>query len=451
MTQHHADIVILGAGPAGYAAALAASQRGKATTLVANGPLGGTCLNWGCIPTKIYLGASEPLEGLRTMGRLRLGRGEATVDLAALRRRAQTIIQATHKAMATTLETSGVRVVHGRGHIIAPHTVTVPEQDTTIHAPIILVATGSRPMPLAGIPFGGPILDSTAILELSEVPQSLVIIGGGAIGVEMAQFWNRMGTTVTLVEAASTLIPSEDPILGEALASMLKRSGITVHTGTPVQEILVEGPGVHVRLPQATCTAQAVLVAIGRRPNTEDLGLEAARARVDARGFIHTDANLLAAPQVYAVGDVNGRILLAHAAEHQAHFAVAHAMGEVHSPYTPGPIPTCVYGGVEVMRVGPARSEMADANVLVSRAMLAANPISQAHGHSHGMVQVYWRHGRVWAVAAVGARVSHLAGLAEVMVRDGWDATAANTHIFAHPSLDEALRAALTAPKEPLP
>lgn len=451
MTQYHADMVILGAGPAGYAAALAASQRGKATVLVADGPLGGTCLNWGCIPTKIYLGASEPLEGLRTMGRLRLLRGEAALDLSALRRRAQTIIQATHKAMAAALEGGKVQVIHGRGRITAPHTVTVAEKDISIQAPIILVATGSRPMPLPGLPFGGPILDSTKALELSQVPQNLVIIGGGAIGVEMAQFWNRMGSTVTLVEAAPTLVPSEDPALGHALAAMLKRSGITIHVGAPVQEVLVDGADAQVRLPQTTCTAQAVLVAIGRRPNTEDLGLEAAGAQVDGRGFVTTDDQLRAAPGVYAIGDVNGRTLLAHAAEHQAHFAVAHALGEIAGPYHPGPIPACVYGGVEVMRVGPVYAEIHGHEVFVSRSMLAANPIAQAHGHVHGMVQVYWRHGQVVGVAAVGARVSHLAGLAEAMVRDGWDESAAHTHIFAHPSLDEAVRAALTAPKEPLP
>ncbi|MEJ5243437.1 MAG: NAD(P)/FAD-dependent oxidoreductase [Desulfomicrobiaceae bacterium] len=451
MTQLHADMVILGAGPAGYAAALAASQRGKATVLVAAGPLGGTCLNWGCIPTKIYLGASEPLEGLRTMGRLRLVQGDAALDLTALRRRVQTIVQATHKAMTTALEGGKVQVIHGRGRITAPHTVTVPEKDISIQAPIILVATGSRPMPLPGVPFGGPILDSTEVLELSQAPQSLAIIGGGAIGVEMAQFWNRVGTAVTLVEAAPTLVPSEDPALGQALAAMLKRSGITVHTNAPVQEVLVDGANVHVRLPEATCTAQAVLVAIGRRPNTEDLGLEAAGAQVDGRGFVITDAQLRAAPGVYAIGDVNGRTLLAHAAEHQAHFAVAHALGATQGDYTPGPIPACVYGGAELVRVGPAYAELKTHDVLVSRAMLAANPMAQAHGHAHGMVQVYWRHGQVVGVAAVGARVSHLAGLAEAMVRGGWDESAAHTHIFAHPSLDEAVRAALTAPKEALP
>lgn len=446
---HDADIAILGAGPAGYAAALAASQRGKATVLVAGGPLGGTCLHWGCIPTKLALGVSEPLEDLRRMTRLRLVRGEARLDLPALRRRTEAIIAATVKAMAARLERGGVTVLAGRGQLTAPGEVAVPELDARVRARTVILATGSRPRPLPGVPFGGPILDSTALLARTEDLTSLVIVGGGAIGIEMAQFWNRLGTQVTLVEAAPHLLPAEDPVLGEALAAALRRDGIAVRVAAPVQAMTPTDDGVQVALPGETLQAQLALVAVGRQPATEGLGLEAAGARLDSRGFVVTDESLLAAPGLYAVGDVNGRTLLAHAAEHQARFAVAHALGEVPGPYRPGPIPACVYGGIEVLRVGPTRAEMTGA-VLVSQAPLAANPMAQAHGHPHGMVRVYWQEGRVLAVAAVGGRVTHLAGLAEAMVREGWGAEAAHTHVFAHPSLDEAVRDALLAPQEPL-
>ncbi len=449
MSTHQADMTILGAGPAGYAAALTASQRGKTTILVAAGPLGGTCLHWGCIPTKLFLGASEPLEGLRAMGRLRLLRGEAVLDLPALRRRADTVIQATAKAMASQLALHGVTVIQGRGQLAAPNTVLVPDQGDQIQSTTVILATGSRPMALAGIPFGGPILDSTALLECTAPLPSLLIVGGGAIGIEMAQFWNRLGTQVTLVEAAPHLVPTEDSVLGEALAAALRRSGITVRTGAPVRAVTVVGDRVQVDLPSEQLMATRVLVAIGRRPNTEDLGLETAGISLDQRGFIPTDDALRAAPGIYAVGDVNGRTLLAHAAEHQARFAVAHALGEIAGPYHPGPIPSCIYGGIEFLRVGPSRSQMAE-GVTVSQASLAANPMAQAHGHTQGLVRIYWQEGRVLAVAAVGGRVSHLAGLAEAMVRHQWSAEAAHQHIFAHPSLDEAIRAALLAPQEPL-
>ena len=451
MNPYRVDIAILGAGPAGYAAALAASQRGKTVAIVEPGPLGGTCLNWGCIPTKMYLGASAPLEGLRAMTRLRLLRGEATLDLTALRRRVESVIAATRKAMAQQLRQHGVLTVAGHGRLAGPGQVEVEEAGATILAQTVLLATGSRPMPLPGVPFGGPILDSTAALALENVPTSLAIVGGGAIGLEMAQLWHRLGTQVTVVEAADHLAPSEDPILGDILATVLRRSGITVHTTSPVAAVERTPHGVRLELPSSTVEAQYVLVAIGRAPTTQSLGLEAAGIQLTPREWIGTDPFLRACPGVYAVGDANGRTLLAHAAEHQARYAVAHALGEIHTPYTPGPIPACIYGGCELVRVGPSWAEIHEVATGVSRFSLAANPMAQAHGAAFGAVHVYWRQDQVVGIAAVGTGVSHLAGLAEAIVHHGWTRESAHTHIFAHPSLDEAVREALRAPQEPLP
>jgi dihydrolipoamide dehydrogenase len=171
---------------------------------------------------------------------------------------------------------------------------------------------------------------------------------------------------------------------------------------------------------------------------------------VTGAGWITTDEFLQAAPNIYAIGDVNGRTLLAHAAEHQGRYAVLHALGETATPYKPGPIPGCIYGSIEVMRAGSTAAELTalGKSVTVSRANLGANAISQAHGQAQGLVKVAWVDGVVHGVTAVGHGASHLVTLAEIMVRDRWTAHTAHEHIFAHPTLDEALRDALIAPQE---
>ena len=447
------DIIVIGAGPGGYAAALLASQRGKTVALVEREHLGGTCLNWGCIPTKLYLGATAHVEGLHAQSRLRLCSGSISFDMPALKKRKTAFVSATHKAMGCCLEKHGVAVLRGAASLIDAHTVRVSgetEQDVSFSA--LIIATGSSPNWFPGLePDHDRILDSTDLLDLEEAPDSLTVIGAGAIGLEMADFWNRLGTGIHLVEAAPRIAPAEDEEIARTLHAMLKRKKWDIVTGRRVAGLENTGDAVVTRLDDGTEIRSAkALVAVGRKPNSAGLGLENAGAATSGAGWIATDECLRAAPNIYAIGDVNGRTLLAHAAEHQGRYAVLHILGETAEPYETGPMPGCIYGSIEVMRAGATAAELAAAGraAQVSRANLGANPISQAHGQAQGLVKAVWAGGVLQGVTAVGHGASHLVTLAEIMVRDGWTRETAHRHIFAHPTLDEALREALTAPLE---
>jgi len=449
----HFDIVVIGAGPGGYAAALLASQRGKTVALIEKEHLGGTCLNWGCIPTKLYLGATAHLEGLHAQSRLRLCSGSVQMDMGALKKRKNAFVAATHKAMACCLEKHGVALVQGQASLLDKNSVRVTgETEQTLSFKTLIIATGSSTNWFAGLePDHARILDSTDLLDLDEVPASLAVIGAGAIGLEMADFWHRLGTTIHIIEAAPRIAPAEDEEIAQTLSGMLKRKKWNIVTGKRVAGLVNEGESVLVRLEDGTeIRATKALVAVGRKPNTPGLGLGNAGVTMTGAGWVTTDEFLQATPNIYAIGDVNGRTLLAHAAEHQGRYAVLHALGETAAPYAPGPIPGCIYGSIEAMRAGSTAAELAaqGKNVRVSRANLGANPISQAHGQAQGLVKVSWVNGVVHGVTAVGHGASHLVTLAEIMVRDCWTVEKAHEHIFAHPTLDEALRDALIAPQE---
>jgi dihydrolipoamide dehydrogenase len=444
------DLIIIGSGPGGHAAALAAGRAGMTTALVESGPLGGTCLNWGCIPTKLFLGATEPIAGIRAQERLRLASGSMNVDLSALQKRKNAIVTASRKAIEQSLATVNVDLIQGRARLASPSSIIVNNGTETEYGfARLILATGSSPSFFPGMePDHAIILDSTGLLDLTETPASLAIIGAGAIGLEMGQFWERMGTKITLIEGMDRVAPTEDPEISKVLATALKRSKWTVSTGKKVAGITAENGRAVVSLEDGTVyEADKALVAVGRKPNSEGLSLEAAHIATQGRGWIETDELLQAGENIYAIGDVNGRTLLAHAASDQGEYVIRHIQGETKEPYAPGPIPGCIYGSTEAIRTGFTAEELTNQGkeVRVSTSMLSANPICQSHGASAGLIKVVWSEGRVRGVSAAGHNVSHLITLCEVAVREGWTREKAQTIIFAHPTLDEALKQALLA------
>ena len=452
------DLVVLGGGPGGYDAAVEAAAAGLSTALVEAAELGGTCLNRGCIPTKLWLGATEAIDELAAQTKARVATGEVRVDFASLQSRKDKYLAATRKAMGMRLASLNVDLVAGLGRIAAPGTVEVATADgtTTLRYRNVIVATGSRPGSFPGIaPDGARVLDSTGLLACAEMPASLIVVGGGFIGLEMAQAAHRMGAKITLVDAMPRLAGAEDPEVSKTLESVFKRQGWDLRLGVKVASVATRGEHAVLELDSGVgggekISASAALVAVGRRPNSAGLGLEALGAALDRAGYVQTDEHLLAAPDVYAVGDVNGRMLLAHAASHQAHYVVERLLGNEHGPYDSGPVPSILYGAPEVFRAGlmaeeaKARGE----SVLVSRAQLIANPMAQAHAATAGFVKCIWREGRVVGVTAVGAGVSRLACFATLIIKLGWTREDASTFLFPHPTLDESLKAALLADKE---
>jgi dihydrolipoamide dehydrogenase len=449
------DLVVLGGGPGGLDCALAAAGLGLSVALVEREALGGTCLNRGCIPTKLFLGAAEPAHALAALGKFKLAAGEVTVDLGALQERKKKILEGTRKASGQRLKAAGVELVPGAGTILPDKVVMVRGDgwERTVHYGSLIVATGARPgAPKALAPDGDRILDSDAILELTAAPKRLAIIGGGFIGLELARFFSLLGAKITLLEALDRLLPLEDPEVSKALLSAHRREGWDIRLGARVAGLKSDGAEAVVNLEdESEVRADYCLVAVGRAPNTAGLGLEAAGATLDGRGFVQTDPHLRAAEGVYVIGDANGRLQLAHAASSQGAYAARHAAGREQLPYSPGPIPWCVYGEPQVLRVGASAAELAaqGAEPAASAAQLAANPICQAAAQTAGFVKCLWAYGRLHGVTAVGHGVSHLAAAATIMVAQGWNRADAERLVFAHPTLDEALRDALLGEQKP--
>jgi len=447
------DLLIVGGGPAGYDAALAAAKRGISTTLLEKEHLGGSCLNWGCIPTKFLLAAVAPKAELEGQEKMKTGSGQVFVDLPALVDRKKRHLEATRKAMAAELTKLGVEFIHGELKMIgaARSVIEVDGEPKTIDHKRCILATGSRPAWHPGLKADHDcVLNSGDILGLREVPKHLLVVGAGFIGLELAQFFSRAGSKITLVEVAPRLAPSEDEEISKALAQGFKRMGWDMHVGVTISKLeSVDGQASLSLGDGRVLTADKCLLAVGRLPNSRNLMLEMLGAEVKGTaGWIHTDEHLLATPTVYAVGDVNGRTLLAHAAAHQGEWAVRHFAGEEKTPYEPGPIPGCMYGAPETMRVGLMQADALakGMDVTVSRSQLVANPIAQAHGATGGLVKCVWSEGKLVGVTAVGHGVASLATLSTVMVSQGWTRKQCGEMIFPHPTLDEALRSALLNP-----
>ena len=448
------DLVILGGGPGGFDAAVEAAGSGLKTALVEAGELGGTCLNRGCIPTKLWLGATEAVDELAAQTKMRVASGSVDIDFAALQSRKDKYLAATRKAMGQRLAQLGVDLVPGLGRVASAGSLEVATADgpKTLGYQNLIVATGSRPGSFPGLaPDGMRVLDSTGLLSLTEMPKSLLVVGGGFIGLEMAQAAQRMGAKITLVDALPRLAGMEDPEVSKTLESVFKRQGWDLRLGVKVASVTTRGNNAVLTLGDGEeLQADCALIAVGRKPNSADLGLEALGATLSGAGYIQTDAQLMAAPKVFAVGDVNGRMLLAHAASHQAHFVVERLLGRTAKPYDAGPVPSILYGAPEVFRAGIMAEEAKalGSPVLVSRAQLIANPIAQAHAATHGFVKCVWREGKVAGITAVGAGVSRLACFATLIIKLGWTREDASSFMFPHPTLDESLKAALLADKE---
>jgi dihydrolipoamide dehydrogenase len=416
--------------------------------------VGGTCLNRGCIPTKQYLGgtASIPLlHGARTH---KLAEGSIAPDLRGLKARKDRFIKASRQAVEKQLATAGARLIFGEGRISAPGQLEVATSQGVEACAwnALVLATGSHPASFPGVAADHDcVLDSTDMLELEEAPDDLIVVGAGAIGLEMADFFSRLGTKITLVEGCARLAPTEDPELGESLRKIYSREGWAIHTGRNVAGLATRNGRAELRFADGEeLGAAKALLAVGRRPNSAGLGLENV-GLAPSPGWLPVDACLRVAPNVYAIGDVNGKSLLAHAADHQARYAVEHAAGKILVPYAPPPMPACIYGHTEVMRVGPSVAELRGRQgIECSRSNMIANPIAQGYCATQGYIKVFWEKGRVCGISALGHGVSHLVGIAGVIVTQGWHAEDIHRIIWAHPTLDEALEAALSAPRDAL-
>jgi dihydrolipoamide dehydrogenase len=442
-------LVAIGGAPGGFDAAVDAAGYGLKVALVEKGFLGGTCLNRGCIPTKLWLGATSAIDELHNQAKMKIASGEVTVDFPALQARLAKHLSGTRKAMTMQLDKLGVDLIQGTGRL-AGGAVEVETENgtTTLKYANLLVATGSKPIYFPGLePDGDCVLDSDMFLAMEAMPSSLIVVGAGFIGLEMAQVAHRFGAKITMVDAMDRVAPLEDPEVSKALLSIFKRWKWDVRLEKRVAGLhTVDGQGVLTMDTGEKISANKILVAVGRGPVTADIGLRSAGIELEFNR-VQVDENLQAAPNIYAVGDANGHIQLAHAASHQGHYVAAAVAGKIDGPYHSGPVPSVLYGAPEVMRVGRMENEvfLANERCEVSKAQLAANPMAQAHASTQGFVKVVWAEGAVAGITAVGHDVSRLTTAATMIVQQGWTKDDLHSVIFPHPSLDEALLSALRA------
>lgn len=448
MATHEFDVVILGGGSGGYAAALRASELGKKVALIEKDKVGGTCLHRGCIPTKALLHAAEVADHVRSAASVGVTATLESVDAAGVRAYREGIVAKKFKGLEGLIKARGITTVSGEGRLEADRTVVVGD-DRYVGGDVIL-ATGSYSRSLPGLEIGGRILTSEHALALDEVPSSVIILGGGVIGVEFASVWKSFGAEVTIVEALPHLVPNEDIVLSKGLERAFRRRGITYSLGTRFQSAEQDDIQVTVTLEDGkTFSADYLLVAVGRGPATAGLGFEEAGVGLE-RGFVTVDEQLrTAVPGVWAVGDIVPGLQLAHRGFLQG-IAVAERIAGMEVPTLPeSQIPRVTYCSPEVASVGITEEAAMAAHgadgVVSYEYNLAGNGKSEIIGTGGTVKVVRRKDGPVLGVHMLGDRVGEL--ITEGQLAVAWEAHPEDIAplIHAHPTQSEALGEAFLA------
>jgi dihydrolipoamide dehydrogenase len=406
------DVIVIGGGPGGYIAAIKSAMLGASVTLIERDAVGGTCLNRGCIPTKTYLHNAEIIHHIHQAASrgILLADASLTIDLAKAVAAKNAVVSPLVAGIKGLLRSRKVAVVAGQATLIGKNQVQVGEETYEATRGIIL-ATGSSPArpPIKGIDLPN-VLTSDEMLNLAEMPKELVIIGAGVIGIEMAQIFSAYNVKVTVVEAEQTITPFIDAECAATLRALLEKRGITFLTGQKVTEIASGKEGLRVALAAGEpLVASHVLVAVGRKPNTEVLG---ALAIERERGFIRATAQMQTSlPGVYAVGDVTGKSMLAHAAAKMGEIAAENIMGHA-AAFDVTAVPGCIYGSPEVGWIGLTEAQAKEkvGEIKVSRFPFAANGRAKCAGHADGFIKIVSepKHQAILGVHMVGPLASEL-------------------------------------------
>ena len=402
------DLIIIGAGPGGYRAAEYAARQGLQVVIVERSEVGGTCLNRGCIPTKAYVHSATLSEAVERRDRI----------VAQLRTGVEQLLSA-----------PGITLLRGSARLTAPGRVEL-EDGTTLEAGHIMIATGSQPRMIRaeGIDTDPRVLTSTGLLELTELPRRLCIVGAGVIGMEMAGAFRRFGSEVTVAEYLKECLPMLDSDVAKRLRKLMERQGIRFQMKTAVTSV-------------ADIDADAILVATGRRPCTEGLGLETAGIALNAAGAIPVDDNMLAAPGIYAIGDVNGRQLLAHAAEMQGLHAVNHILGREDSIRL-DVMPSAIFTTPEAACVGPGEDQLKADGIAYRcrKAFWRANGKALSMDETEGLLKLFTdESGCLLGCHAFGAHAADIVQEVSALICLGTTLDQLRGMVHIHPTLSEVL------------
>jgi dihydrolipoamide dehydrogenase len=446
------DVLVLGAGPGGYSAAFRAADLGKAVVLVDSSPvLGGVCLKVGCIPSKALLHAARVIAETKEMAEHGLAFGEPAVDLDKLREWKEGVVRRLTNGLAGLAKQRKVTVVTGRGTFASPNHLGVTADDgarTVVGFEQAIIACGSEPVTLPFIPHDDPrVIDSTGALELATVPERLLVVGGGIIGLEMATVYAELGSQITIVELLDQLIPGADKDLVNPLFKRISKRYEAIYLTTKVTNVDATADGLVVHFEGAkapeTATFDQVLVAVGRRPSGRSIGAERAGVAVDERGFIAVDKQQRTnVPHIFAIGDVIGQPMLAHKAVHEGHVAAEVAAGKP-SYFDVRGIPSVAYTDPEVAWVGVTETEAKAAGVKYGRGSFPwlASGRSLSLGRDEGMTKLLFDEatGRLIGAAAVGPNAGELIAETALAVEMGADAADIALTVHPHPTLSETV------------
>ncbi|KKK33255.1 dihydrolipoamide dehydrogenase [Mesobacillus campisalis] len=460
------DLVILGGGTGGYVAAIRAAQLGLKTAVVEKSSLGGTCLHKGCIPSKALLRSAEVFATAKRSEEFGIKTGEVKIDFAKVQERKSKIVDQLHKGVQHLMKQGKIDIYEGTGRILGPSifspmpgTISVEMKDGSENEMLIpknvIIATGSRPRTLPGLEVDGhKVLSSDEALELQQLPGSILIVGGGVIGIEWASMMSDFGVDVTVIEYADRIIPTEDREISREMQRLMKKKGIKIVTGAKVlPETLETGSEVvisaEVKGSQKEFRAEKLLVSVGRQANVEGIGLENTEIRVE-KGFIEVNEFYQTKEShIYAIGDCIGGLQLAHVASHEGLCAVEHIAGQNPDPIDYNLISKCIYSSPEAASVGLTEDEAKEKGFNVKTGKFSFRAIGKAlvFGESDGFVKIVGDKDKddILGVHMIGPHVTDMiseAGLAMVLDAASWEV--AHT-IHPHPTLSEAIGEAALA------
>jgi dihydrolipoamide dehydrogenase len=451
------DVAVIGSGPGGYVAAIKASQLGLKVALIEKySKFGGTCLHWGCIPTKSMLYSADLYEKALKGREFGILCRDIKLDFRLVQARKDKIVKKLAMGTAFLMKKNRIATYLGKGTITGPGTVQVEgETPAEIKAKNIVIATGSEASLLAGLELDGhAIMTNKEILELESIPSSLLVVGAGAVGIEFASLFARFGSNVTVIEMLPRILPLEDEDISAELHKLLSKRRIKLLTGTRLEGITIAGGHVVATISAAngetqTVTAEKALIAVGRKPVTEGIGLEKLGVAM-VRGSIPVDGHMETnVPGVFAIGDVTPTQQLAHLASHEGMLVMRHLAGEKTVPLDYDQVPNCTFCYPEVASVGLTEQDARNRGheVVTSRFPFAAIGKASILGESDGFVKIVCdkKYNQILGVHMIGPHVTEL--IAEGTAAIGLEASAEDlSHIIhAHPTASEAIMAAAEA------
>lgn len=440
------ELAVIGGGPAGYSGAIHAAKKGVRVVIIEQADVGGTCLNRGCIPSKVMLEAAALLQYRKSYV------NELAVDHHKLFQHRASVIRKLRKGIEYLLRNNKITLIQGKAIIIDSHTIEVRTSDhetRIIHTNFILLATGSRPKEFAPLQDHPEYyLNSDAATQIQTIPKSITILGGGAVGVEFAYIFRALGSDVTLIEMMDRLLPGEDIEISQSLQRKLEGMGIKMSFGKNIENTYIEGDGVTVLLDgSAVITSEKLFSSIGREPNTKEMELEKCGVAIGDRAQIVVDDYLqTSVPTIYAAGDVTGRIMLAHAASSQAVTAVNNMFSDSNQRWDGSAIPRCIYITPEIACVGLTEQEakLRLPNIKTATMPYKANGKAVATDEDEGFIKVIANdNNQMIGIHIFGPRATDIISQASLYISHQFDVDEVTKQIYPHPTYSEALYEAI--------